>query len=393
MATFSRQIALLLLAAGALALPPGAWAQDACDTGTLHDRMRVRYDSANACWKKDAGIAGRVEAIEKAFTAAPGSIEAARDLVQEESRRLPAADGQPDAAPYIANLRKLVGDATRDLRQLPSVAALNQEGGSKYRALLLDSWDAFDGPNSYGEHYLEDQECDSKTKGDARCDPVFAKAVQIGDAMFLVHNVLDFLRRKPRADLEKQLEARKAKWHSYLYDSQFQYWWELGLNHYLERECPRVLPPHRAVHRVLAQGTACPADNRDEAGNETEWREPPNLRAIALHPEVGFMYKRDEPDGDRIKPSLVFQWFGYQWWEYKGNKVSDLRGLSLVSTVSDNVEGNAVGLGLQVQYEEYALALTSHGGKPVLTFSFALVDRASKLSDEWADRLKRLKQD
>lgn len=385
----SSRLAALCLAA-ALAWAAAAGAQDKCAAGDFGTRLVARYQEQ--CWEKDAQLAARVAEIRKELEGAAGAqrLEAARSSVGREAGRLPAPGAQPASAPYIELLRQRVAGAQGALAALPGLGRIDDEAGRRYLALQIAHWPPVQNRASYGENYLEAQNCEQKDDQDAACAAVYAKAVEIADAMFLMRNLMFALRQPLREELRDQLVRRTARWESYLYDSQFQYWWELGLNRWLEEKCPDG--PNAVVDAFL-EGDECRDLKRDRYGNPEEWREPPRYRAIALHPDIGFMYKRDEPDGDRMKPSLVFQWFGYQWWRWgedgKGTGVHGLRGLSIVSTVSDNVTGSAIGLGLQVQYNEYALALTSHGGKPVLTFSFKLLDRVAKLDQAWADKLRR----
>jgi hypothetical protein len=143
------------------------------------------------------------------------------------------------------------------------------------------------------------------------------------------------------------------------------------------------------VSRLLGRKEECRELKRDPHGNPLDWREPPSFRAIALHPDIGFMYDQNDPKGSRTNVALVFQWFGYQWWEWETNKVKDLRGLSIVSTVADNAVGYPVGLGLQAQYGKYAFAVTTHGGKPIYTLSLNLLERLSSLDEQASDFLRR----
>jgi len=387
----SNRLAATFLIAWAFAFSLGASAQeDRCNTGTFSSRLEARYGPLQ-CWEKDAQLARRAELIKKDFDAAdPTSsrwVAVARDRARLEAGRLPVPGTQPGSAPSIERLGKQFEDALDQLAKLPALNRIDDEEGKTYVALQIASWRPFGTQRSHGEIYLREEKCQGRTDRDAACAAVYEKALEIADSMYLMQRIVTRLRLPLQEVLETELGRRKARWHSYLYDAQFQYWWELGLNRWLEEKCPGG--PNALIARFF-DGNECRDLKRDPYGNAMEWREPPRFRATALHPDIGFMYNQNDPKGDKVKLSLVFQWFGYQWWKWdKDNKVSDLRGVAIVSTVSDNVVGHPVGIGLQGQWGAYSLAVTSHGDKPVFVFSMNLLDRVSKLDEEWADKLRK----
>ena len=386
MSLSSKRFAPAFVLFWALALP--AAAQDVCAGRDFGTRLTKRYTAE--CWNRVPQLVLRADAIDKQLLGKEGieRIRAAGGSVEAEVTRLPGPGAQPESAPYVAKLAARAGAAVAQLQDLPGLDRIDDENGAKYSALQITYWEPVDTRDSLGENYLEDRGCADKDVSNETCAAVYAKATEIADATFVVRYIIDSLREPNREELRKALAQRTARWRSYLYDSQFQYWWELGFNRWLEGKCPSGL---NGVVAGLLKDAGCRGEATDPYGNKIEWREPQRFRSVLLHPEIGFMYKRDEPDGQRIKPSLVFQWFGYQWWRWgednRGTSVQDLRGLSLVSTVTDTVAGEPVGLGIQLQYDEYALAVTSHGGKPVFTFSVDLVGKVSKLDEEYVRRL------
>jgi hypothetical protein len=389
----SLKVGALLLALGASAPLVGHGAPpDACAVKTFGERFVVRY--RDRCWQQDEKLKARARSVEDAFGKADhlpaGRIDVAKGQVAGLAATLPTPQDQPASAPHLENLSKAVAEAQANLSALPELGRIDDAGGATYRALQLGYWDPYENARrGFGEQYLHGQNCQAKDASDQNCARIYAKAVEIGDAMFLMQLTVEVLRLPLRSELQAALQHRKARWNSYLYDSQFQYFWELGLNRWLEESCPKGL--NAFVSDLLDREKECEALARDPHGNPLDWREPPSFRAIALHPDIGFMYDQNDPKGSRTNVTLVFQWFGYQWWKWdeESNKVKDLWGLSIVSTVTDNAVGQPVGLGLQIQYGKYSFAATSHGGKPIYTLSLNLLDRLSTLDEKAADLLRR----
>ena len=386
---------LAVILAACVAVPLGAAAQgtDKCKPDTFGERFTVRYK--DACWRTDAALAERANAIEKAFDKAPeisiARVRAAEEQAKAQEGRLPKPGDQPASEKLLALLAQGVKEAIDNLGALTDLRHIDVGTATtaNYPALRLEYWQPFDNTRrGYGQHYLQQQNCATKGDEDATCARVYAKAVEIGDSMLLMLYTVETLRLPLRAELKQELDRRKARWNSYLYDSQFQYWWELGLNRWLEEKCPGGL--NKYVSDWLDRDAECRGLKRDEFGNQLEWREPPSFRAIALHPDIGFMYDQNASEGDKAKVALVFQWFGYQWWKWdeSTNRVKNLRGISLVSTIADRIDNN-VGLGVQVQYNKYNLAVTSHGGKPIFTLSLNLLERLGSVDDELGDKLRR----
>lgn len=372
-----RRLARLPLAvfAAVLAFAAGAWAQEpACESGKYQQRLLLRYE--DACRAKNEALLRRLEAVAKGFYGADAAKKGWNDILREQlqgqATQLPQP-AAPGAAPFVDTLR------ARLARAIAAAEAAQFDDD----ALQIDFWGPFDADETPGPDYLDARGCSDKTEDGAGCEAAYAQAAQIADSMFTVKNVVAAYHGPERDKLRSQLALRGDRWEAYLYGTQFQYWWELGANRYLAEECPRY---HAMV--AAAVGKKCEKTVRDDRGNVIAWRNPPEYKAILLHPDVGVQYGRAQPKGDRLKPTLVFQWLGYQWWDWDGGKATALRGVALVSTVSDNKSGHTLGHGVQVQVNGYAVALTAHGGRAAITISLNLAEKLSKVNEDAANKLK-----
>jgi hypothetical protein len=380
--TFKQAAAVAVVALSAW-LPTAGFGQDVnCEPAKYIERLLKRYTDP-VCRKADANLSARIEQVTDAFYG-PSSeskswIQVAREQLNLQLTQLPGPSA-PESDKHIDKIKSNLMQALRDAERLKTL-----EEVSSVKSLAIDAWDHIDSSDSPGPLYLEDSECEGEAASARRgCAAVYAQAVQMTDAVYVTRLTVDMLHRQDREKFRMQVKLRGARWHAYLYDTQFQYWWELAANRYLEEKCPDGLNGY--VTPLIRK--KCSPVSRDEVGNPIGWREPPEYRAVVLHPEVGVQYNNEEAKGDRLKPSLVFQWIGYQWWDWKGDKVADLKGVSLVTTVSDNAKSRLVGHGIQIQLGRYALAVTSHGGKPALTFSMELLGRLTQVDKELADKLK-----
>jgi hypothetical protein len=353
-----------------------------CDVGTFQQRLRNRY-FLDSCWNENKALQQRVERAKanvKPKDEPPSGLAArAREqlilLRREVDARVPTRD-------YADALKKSLDEAIAQLALLPGIDSL--DAAETYRALQTDTWKLDAAPTVPGgqpQKYLRDSGCAAERDSNTKCREVFQRAVEYSDDLLAAGYVIGVLHEKAIKDGYDQAVLREKRWHAYLYDTQFQYWWELGLNRWREETCFDSF-----VFKCDKQG-------RDADGNPLGFRDPPTNRAVFFHPDVGVQYLDAEPKGDKFKPALVVQWFGYQWWDWKDNsdKVHGLRGLSFASTISDNANYKALGWGAHIQINEYALAFTSHSGKLAITLNLQLGDKISKLNDEWADKLKKAK--
>jgi len=376
------------LAATLLALP--AWGQaDPCAAKSFEDRLLKRY-TVDACWKGDAALRKRFEGVTRGFAGKNAPTLTWLDLGRLQLREQAGAVQVPaGGARQFQELKDRLGLAVAQIEGLRSLEELGGAASAEsFKLLQINQWDIDGRDSSFGIRHLEEKGCSDEKSPDEACTAAYATAVELTDHVFVVKKVLSVLREPEAAAMRAQFAQREARWASYFYDTQFPFWWELAANRYLEQYCGDGF--HGKVGRLLVD-EACKRPKEDPAGNPIEWREPPRYRAIFLHPDIGVQYLREEPRGERLKPALVFQWAGYQWWDWKDDKASDVRALSLVSTVADTATQKRHGLGVQVQWKGFAVALTRHGSELAITLNLRLVDRMQELDEEWSAKLKRLK--
>lgn len=367
--------AALLLSAAVHAQPSD------CELGTFGERLLNRY-LLQSCWDKNKALQERVKGIETQFKRPDDPPASWIGRAREQLDLLLAEVQKREPKPVYAPLVQSLNEATAQLGILPDMSSLGAR--QTYRALQIDTWKAdapLDLPGGIATKYLTASGCSDKTAPDAKCAAVFQRAVDLGDDVFVAASVVGLLHEDRAKKFHEDAVLHEKRWHAYLYDTQFQYFWELGLNRWLEETC---------FDSFIFK---CDKQKRDPKGTPIGPREPPTHRAILLHPDIGVQYIDAEPKGERFKPALVIQWFGYQWWDWKDNsdKISGLRGLSFASTISDNANYKALGWGAQIQINEYAVAFTSHSGKLGITLNLQLGDKISKLNTESADKLKKLK--
>lgn len=210
---------------------------------------------------------------------------------------------------------------------------------------------------------------DSHPGPPGKCPDVFRESVGYGEVVYAVRETLDAFNRKIRTEVVGLFQERGRNWNAYFYGTQFQYPWELWAN--------RVVDDWRDVPR-------------DEFDNELGLRAPPRSRYVALHPDVGVQYNIGQSTGDRFVPALAFQWIGYQWWDgYDGEKINGLKGVSLVSTVTDRQGGPNHRVGLMFHFGGYSFAVTSHGGDFAITLNLELGDRLTTMRQDSMDALKK----
>lgn len=372
-------VAILLLAMAA----PSAYADD-CNEGTYRNRLLKHFNSPS-CQKSNTPLQSRLTEVGKSFLGDSDwrkvTARQLRNIVNEIDESL-ANEKDDDIRKALQELKMGVMKAEVQ-SDGPPATQLND-------ALLPDYWKISDDPTAkepgaVASRVLDTARCiDKEPPDDKACEVTFSSAIWIAERTYITGEVLSFNSLPDRLKLYQAVRDRELRWHSYLYDSQFQYWWELGFNRRLEERCQNGL--NSVVGKLV--GKSCGRNETDALGNPLGFREPPSYRAILLHPDVGLQYIHHESPGNQLKPALVFQWIGYQWWDWADNKVSNLWGISVVSTVSDLSRTNRVGFGLALHRNEYQVALTSHGGDLTLSINLMLIDRISTLNTKAAESLK-----
>lgn len=361
----------------------------ACDNTDYGSKLDTYY--ASGCLPPNDKVRARVAEQRKRFftdlTSAdvyvPRAIEAIEKLEGEVAQH---ADQNGDIRQQFQTLQQSLNAAALKLRVLPRVETVAAKP-MDFAELLPDFWNVDasvrDEAGGLPAKMLRDAGCAGKSPPDAVCDAAFQEAITVADDVHVAHELILDLHSPQRAQFVSDARLRADRWHGYLYDTQFQFWWELVANKYLEEHCPAAFT---ALTKLVDK--TCHALAKDSYGNRLGFREVPDSRAILLHPDVGVGYVDEEPDGQRFKPLLVFQWVGLQWWDWKQGEVSGLRGLSLVSTVADTATTSRTGFGLQFQYGAFSLALTSHSGDFVVTLNAGLVDKVGTVNQRWADKFK-----
>jgi hypothetical protein len=221
-------------------------------------------------------------------------------------------------------------------------------------------------------------------RGEPRCDAIYIDAVRLADHTYAASAVIAKLHLPTRADFRARAIRRSEAWNAYFYEAQFQYWWELVANKYLDAKCPHG--PNAFIAPLIHK--RCERPLRDSWGNPIGFREPPDYKATLLHPDIGLMYIDGEPKGDRFKPAIVIQAFGYEWWDWKDAKIENRKGISLAIAAADNNEIDGLGYGLQFRWNGYAIAVTDHGGTLAVTLNLDLTKYLATTSPKYAEELQ-----
>jgi hypothetical protein len=295
------------------------------------------------------------------------SAQIAADVLVDVKAKLGAAASQPPT------LKAVIDGLGKDLDlaiQWYRLAAIGAAPDDK-TAVALERWKLEPGSTSPGgapEQWLKSVGCWAVSPSDA-CTSNYSAAVELGGRIFTVVTIIDEFNSPQRAENLRKLQDLSAQWEAYLYETQFQYVWELMFNRWLDNKL-REIP-------------------KDPFGNEIGLRIPPSNRAIALHPDVGLQFIRGQQNGDRVVAAMTFEWVGYLEWTYKENRVDGLKGVSVVSTVADHQSAPVVGTGLMFHWDDYAFAFTMHGKNLAFTFNLKLGDKLSTVNDDWAKEIKK----
>lgn len=388
---------IIVLALSALRVVQAADPQQPCKLPAYDARLDVRY--TRAADREFACIAGqpvadRLAALRKEFygnekltqagpavmlSAWPQVARNRLEQLQSAAATIPTA-GSASFADAVARYKRALDQFVGDLAKLKSVDDWMAQGANTPAELLPDFWHpdsrVRDEPGGLPAKYLADQHCLAIEVPSDPCEAAFIRAAALADEIFLVDEIVSIMTSKQRSDFAAAAASREARWHSYLYDAQFQFWWELALNRYVEVRCPAWLR------------WDCDPPQTDTLGNELGFREPPHRKLMFLHPDVGIEYLNHEPPGQKLKPALIFQWFGFQNWGWEKDAVSGLKGIAIVTSVADTAKSKHIGYGLQLQWQKYALAVTAHGSYIGVTISRNLIDVAMSVNPKWAEKLK-----
>lgn len=391
-------VAILLLSGKA------TWAANGpafCNPSGYDQRLDRRYEKdSNLQVQCIAGssVSTRADAIRDAFykrddvtqknNASPDAAtnltvwpETARAQLENIQSTAKAAleDGSESFKNAVVRFTQALSTLVTDSVRLKTVADWSTPGVEAPAELLPDYWkvkSTGDGPGSLPAQYLDAEKClDSEPS--AHCDAIYAQAIVLADQVYLVEKVISTMASMDRANFVKLAATREKRWHAYLYDTQFQYWWELGINRYVESKCPGFL------------AWECTRPSRDKYDNEVGFRDAPSKKFMILHPDIGLEYLNHEPAGQKFKPAIIFQWVGYQSWDWDNDDVARNKGISLVTSVADTSRTKRFGTGLQFQWKKYSVAVTSHGGDVGISINLNLIDWIGTVNKNWADDLMK----
>lgn len=163
-----------------------------------------------------------------------------------------------------------------------------------------------------------------------------------------------------------------SRWRTLENVAPFQYPWELFLNRRF-LNC-RLFNPKRERYE-------------NTAGILTS---VPNCHLIALHPDVGFGYSPDAVEGSRTTEALVLEMGGFVVNRFKSDRDADIWGGSLAATFADlNGNGNNLGFGVTLRYNNFALTISEHDDLTFFYFNLELFDRfgkSKKAYEEFRDK-------
>jgi hypothetical protein len=200
------------------------------------------------------------------------------------------------------------------------------------------------------------------TPGSA-CDRVFDREfLPVLEFQSVMHSqVRPAANQKPAEVIAADYSALHERWKSYLSDTGFQYPWELTLNR-----------KFRGGFEEVAR--------REDA---------PTSRYIVAHPTLAVAYSDASPDGSQTRLMGVVKIVGYKWWKYSGRRAKNVWGISATATLADLPEVNDTGIGIMVEYDQFAIGWSSHGGDSVVSLSLDLgaVLRGPDSLEGWLSKL------
>ncbi|HYN64754.1 MAG TPA: hypothetical protein VES36_09135, partial [Candidatus Limnocylindrales bacterium] len=204
--------------------------------------------------------------------------------------------------------------------------------------------------------------CDTAPK-EAPCAAARASVERLVRAAHIAARAFSADQAQAIREAAAQAAVRDARWRSYFADTRSQYPWEILFNSWIYDSTVR-----------------------SEAGISG----PPRWQLIALHPDVGMQYVKSAAAGDRFKPALVLEIIGYNGWSWgNDSKPQNAWGASVVRTYADtaSVPSGAWGLAIH-RNSKYTVTFSRLEGKTGILFSVDLVGAATKVSEEWSDRLR-----
>ncbi len=169
----------------------------------------------------------------------------------------------------------------------------------------------------------------------ARCKLAYAQLIELVEFTLTGKTIANIVSDDFLDPVAKDFAMLDARWAVFRDHSKPMYWWEL------------VATSH-CIGAEAYQGV----DNLS----------PPSSQIILLHPALGYEYVADSTDGDKLKPAVFLELFGYNRWQWQGAKMQYpwfFSGASVLVGYSDRAHQSDNFYGLMVHAQsEYSIAVT-----------------------------------
>jgi hypothetical protein len=295
----------------------------------------------------------RIRAADDA-AARRAAVRQAVVLLESQSQEATSTTGAINASALAAMRHELACER----HALESQAALDRANcennvESSDGTVMLQKWwpRAAEGPvfdaSFVTPFFAAHDECrGSQPAPGSACDQAFnSEFLPVLEFQSVMHaQVRPAANKKPADRITADYSALHKRWKSYLSDTGFQYPWELTLNR-----------AQRGGFEEIAR--------REDA---------PTSRFVVAHPTLAVAYSDASPDGSQTRLMGVLKMVGYKWWKYSGTRAKSVWGISATATLADLPEVRDAGLGIMLEYDQFAIGWSSHGGDSVISLSLDL---------------------
>lgn len=222
------------------------------------------------------------------------------------------------------------------------------------------------------------QECIlAGAKEEPDCIPQYLNAEFVLRAAALTRRSLDVYTKDLQNEKWDDIARRDTQWNSYFNDAPLQYIWELGANAWL-------------IDWKEGQKKREFEEDKKKTGSKiayVAYVEPPTWQLTILHPSVALDYVGGADAGSRLKPAVILEVIGANWWGYnKTNKATDVRGISAIVSYADRAGTKSTGAGVLVRWDtKYSLAVTRYGNDEGIMLN---IDLAQYIGEK-NDRIKK----
>lgn len=118
---------------------------------------------------------------------------------------------------------------------------------------------------------------------------------------------------------------------------------------------------------------------------------PPARQWFVLHPNVVMEYAEGAPAGDKLKPALIVEWIGVNWWRDSLLRIPV--GISLATLYADRPGVKGVGHGVTLYLDnKYAIGYAYHDGESGVYFSYDLLklfEDKQKQAERYRDLIRK----